>query len=152
MDKLKLKVPPVLVLLVLILLVYFLKRSGLVFIVSMNTVYSPYILTMIGCVIAVLGVWEFRKKKTSVNPHNPNKASRLVTGGIYRITRNPMYLGMLLVLIGVILRFENILGFVTIPIYILYMNQFQIKPEEQIIETKFAAEYIAYKNKVRRWL
>ncbi|MDU0355405.1 isoprenylcysteine carboxylmethyltransferase family protein [Paraglaciecola aquimarina] len=152
MDKLKLKVPPVAVFVVLVSLVFLLKHTGIAFIVPMNDHFTPTVLIAVGCVFGILGVWEFRKQNTTVNPHTPNKASSLVTSGIYRVSRNPMYFGLLLILIAVILRLENVLGFIAIPLFILYMNHFQIKPEEQIVESIFNDEYREYKNKVRRWI
>ena len=102
--------------------------------------------------VALAGIWEFRKAKTTINPTSPEKASYLVSGGIYRVTRNPMYLGMQFILIATIFKFGNYYGFIALPLFILYITQFQIKPEERIIEKIFGEEYCQYKKKVRRWL
>jgi protein-S-isoprenylcysteine O-methyltransferase Ste14 len=105
-----------------------------------------------GVVMALSGIWEFRKAKTTITPTQPEKTSHLVTGGIYRVTRNPMYLGMQLIIIAAIFKFGNYYGFIALPCFILYITQFQIKPEERIIESIFGEEYVHYKKQVRRWL
>lgn len=114
---------------------------------------------VLGCVclflggfIAVSGVIEFRKAKTTVNPINPEKASSVVNSGIYRYTRNPMYTGLLFVLIAWGCFLDNFFSLLIIFVFLLYMTQFQIKPEEQILESIFGNDYIRYKEKVRRWL
>lgn len=105
-----------------------------------------------GVLVAFAGIWEFRKAKTTINPTQPEKASHLVSEGIYRVTRNPMYLGMLLVVVAAIFKFGNYYGIIALPFFIFYITQFQIKPEERIIEGIFGEEYLQYKKKVRRWL
>jgi protein-S-isoprenylcysteine O-methyltransferase Ste14 len=105
-----------------------------------------------GMLVAFAGIWKFRKAKTTIDPTKPEKASYLVSGGIYRVTRNPMYLGMQLIIIAAIFKFGNYYGFIALPFFILYITQFQIKPEERIIERIFGEEYVLYKKKVRRWL
>jgi protein-S-isoprenylcysteine O-methyltransferase Ste14 len=105
-----------------------------------------------GVLVALAGIWEFRKAKTTINPTKPEKTSHLVSGGIYRVTRNPMYLGMVCIIIATIFKFGNYFGFIALPCFMLYITQFQIKPEERIIESIFGEQYVAYKKKVRRWL
>ncbi|MFT5839607.1 MAG: protein-S-isoprenylcysteine O-methyltransferase Ste14 [Flavobacteriales bacterium] len=107
---------------------------------------------IIGVLVTLAGMWEFRKAKTTINPTSPEKASYLVSGGIYRLTRNPMYLGMQFILIAAIFKIGNYCGFIALPFFILYITQFQIKPEERIIKKIFGEEYCQYKKKVRRWL
>ena len=105
-----------------------------------------------GVLVALAGIWEFRKAKTTINPTTPEKSSYLVSGGIFRVTRNPMYLGMQLILIAAIFKLGNYYGFIAAAFFNLYITQFQIKPEERIIETIFGEQYLHYKKKVRRWL
>ena len=107
-------------------------------------------LTGVGVAIALLGVISFRRAKTTVNPLHPEAASALVVSGIYRLTRNPMYLGLLLLLLGWAIFLGNALAF---PVaYIPLMNRLQIIPEETALEAKFGADFAAYKSTVRRWL
>lgn len=109
-------------------------------------------LVVIGLGAGVMGVLEFKKAQTTVNPHALNKASSLVTSGIYQYTRNPMYLGLSLGLFGWALYLSNLLAFALIPIFIHYISRFQIQPEERVMMQKFGDEYRDYKIRVRRWL
>jgi len=104
-----------------------------------------------GVAIAVSGVIEFRRQRTTVNPFTPERSSSLVASGIYRRTRNPMYLGFLLLLVGWAALLSNFAALAPIPAFIAYMNRFQIQPEERALEQHFGAEFVAYMHKVRRW-
>jgi len=110
------------------------------------------VVASIGGGISSLGAREFRRAKTTVNPLHPERASSVVTSGIYRYTRNPMYLGILFVLLGFFLAFGALSGLAGLPIFIAYMNRFQIKPEEQALQAKFGREYEEYQARVRRWV
>ena len=105
-----------------------------------------------GVFTAVAGVVSFRVAKTTVNPLKPETASRLVVSGIYRVTRNPMYLGMLIVLVGWAAFLANALAFIAAATFVLYMNRFQITPEEKALASRFGAEFEAYCATVRRWI
>ena len=98
---------------------------------------------------AVLG---FRRAKTTVNPLKPEASTALVTGGIYRWTRNPMYLAMLLLLIGWACIVSNWAALAMLPLFVAYLNRFQIGPEERALQARFGAEFESYRRKVRRWL
>ena len=102
--------------------------------------------------VSVLGVASFRRARTTLNPLRPENASVLVMSGIYRYTRNPMYLGLLLALLAWAIFLSNALAFVFLPAFILYMNRFQIAPEERVLVSMFGQEFTAYLSKVRRWL
>lgn len=109
-------------------------------------------LVLAGAAIAVTGSRAFKQAKTTANPLKPQNASTLVTGGIYRFTRNPMYLGVTLVLIGVsfwLWWWPAILGPI---VFVGYITRFQIQPEERVLGAKFGAEYKAYCERVRRWV
>jgi len=107
---------------------------------------------VVGTVVAVLGVVSFRQAKTTVNPLRPETASVLVVSGIYRLTRNPMYLGLLLGLLGWALYLANALAFVMPVAYVLLMNRLQILPEERALTALFGPGFTAYQSRVRRWL
>lgn len=94
----------------------------------------------------------FRSAKTTVNPTKPDATSSLVVKGVYRLSRNPMYFGALLVLVGWALFLAHPLPFLFLPAFVVYMNRFQIVPEERVLSGKFGAEYDRYKQTVRRWL
>ena len=110
------------------------------------------VVLLIGAIICLAGVLSFRYARTTVNPLKPETASALVCSGIYRYTRNPMYLGFAIVLLAwsIFLAWPpallGVLGFV------LYMNRFQIIPEERALTTLFKVDFLAYQAKVRRWL
>ena len=110
------------------------------------------ILMLTGVIIAGLGVASFRRAKTTVNPMKPASASVLVDGGIYRLTRNPMYLGFLVVLIGWAVFLSNLVALLPLPAFVFYMNRFQIEPEEKALAALFGQSFVAYKTRVRRWL
>jgi protein-S-isoprenylcysteine O-methyltransferase Ste14 len=99
-----------------------------------------------------MGVLAFRRSSTTVDPRFPEQASRIVSSGIYRYTRNPMYLGMLVVLIAWMALLSNV-GTVVMPVlFVLYITRWQIVPEERALAQKFGAEYEVYRRAVRRWL
>ncbi|MBI2518613.1 MAG: isoprenylcysteine carboxylmethyltransferase family protein [Opitutae bacterium] len=108
-------------------------------------------LMLAGAGIAVAGVVSFRRAKTTVNPLAPATASALVVTGIYRRTRNPMYLGMLLVLLSGAVLLANALSLVWATAFIPLMNRLQIGPEEKVLAAKFGAGFAAYRAQVRRW-
>jgi len=109
-------------------------------------------LALTGLFISALGVLSFRKAKTTVNPLKPETSTALVSSGLYRWTRNPMYLGFLTVLLGLGVFLANPLAFAAIPPFVLYMNRFQICPEERALEARFGADFASYKGRVRRWI
>ena len=109
-------------------------------------------LLALGVLTGFAGVIQFAVKSTSVNPHKPEHASFLITSGVYRLSRNPMYLGMLFILLAAVLKFGHPLGLIVLPFYVWYMNRFQIIPEERVMEEKFGDEYQNYKQRVGRWI
>ena len=105
-----------------------------------------------GMLIAISGVAAFRHHQTTVNPMTPSASSSVVTTGIYRYTRNPMYLGFLLVLVAFATYLLNVLAALLIPAFVAYMNRFQIKPEERALLAKFGTPFAQYMAKTRRWV
>lgn len=152
LNALELKVPPV------ALVFLFGALMWLVSAYSMFTVALPWraaaatLLCTVGFAIMFSGVWSFRRAKTTVNPLTPEATTTMVTSGVYRFTRNPMYLGFLLVLAGWAMYLSNLLAFALLPLFAWYMNRFQIAPEERALGTKFSQTFTAYKNSVRRWV
>jgi protein-S-isoprenylcysteine O-methyltransferase Ste14 len=106
----------------------------------------------IGLAIALSAVAWFRRARTTVNPLAPETVSSLVTSGIYRVTRNPMYLGLLFALLAWAVLLANPIALIFLPLFVLYMNRFQIGPEETALEARFGSEFLSYKAGVRRWL
>jgi protein-S-isoprenylcysteine O-methyltransferase Ste14 len=109
-------------------------------------------LLCLGLSIAVSGIVAFRRARTTLNPIKASSASALVSGGIYRFTRNPMYLGLLLALFAWAVLLSNPLALLLLPVYVWYINRFQIIPEERALTSLFGIAYSAYKESVRRWL
>lgn len=142
--------PPVMALL-FIGIAYFLGR-----IVSFTDVapvavqYFGLFLTFIGFLLGFGAFMEFRKAHTTLDPHG--SVSQVVTSGIYRFTRNPIYLGFLLIVIGLPLNSGLFWGIVMAPLYIMTMTHLVIEHEEAYLEKKFKDQYIGYKSRVRRWL
>lgn len=110
------------------------------------------VLVVPGVVLDVGSLIAFLRHRTTVNPYTPEKSSHLVTGGAYRFSRNPMYLGMLLVLTGVVVWIGNPLGLVLPPPFIMLLTVIQIVPEEKVLAVRFGQRYQDYKKSVRRWL
>jgi protein-S-isoprenylcysteine O-methyltransferase Ste14 len=94
----------------------------------------------------------FRKAGTTVNPIAPDKASALVTSGVYAITRNPMYVGMASLLTGLAFLLSDLWLLIGPLAFVLYINLFQIGPEERVMQAKFGESFTAYKARVKRWI
>ena len=109
-------------------------------------------LAVVGVSLAVAGIREFRAARTTVNPLQPGQASSMVTSGVYRYTRNPMYLGMLCLLTGWGAWLGRWAPFCVLPVFVLYMNRFQIGAEERALEQRFGQAFREYAGRVRRWL
>ena len=110
------------------------------------------VLVVVALIVGLPAVVGFRRAKTTVNPLKPEASTALVTGGIYRWTRNPMYLAMLLLLIGWACIVSNWAALAMLPLFVAYLNRFQIGPEERALQARFGAEFESYRRKVRRWL
>jgi protein-S-isoprenylcysteine O-methyltransferase Ste14 len=144
-------VHPPIVALVFIVIAYFLGRFvPLPFAVPLMLRYVGLVMTFVGFLLGIGALNEFRKARTTLDPHGSVK--KLVTSGIYRFTRNPIYLGFLLMVIGVPLNFGLYWGIVMAPFYIILMNRLIIEREEAYLEKKFKDTYTNYKSQVRRWL
>ena len=109
-------------------------------------------LVVLGVATGVSGVIAFRRSGTTTNPLKPGAASSLVVGGVYRHTRNPMYLGLAIVLLGWAAYLAAPLALLGLPIFVLFMTRFQIIPEEAALTELFGQQFTAYRNRVRRWL
>jgi protein-S-isoprenylcysteine O-methyltransferase Ste14 len=102
-----------------------------------------------------LDLWSlflFLKKHTTANPMKPQNTSGIVTTGLYKISRNPMYVGLLTILTGYAVWLGSLTPFLMLPVFYALITEMQVKPEEKILEQKFGDEYLNYKNRVKRWL
>jgi protein-S-isoprenylcysteine O-methyltransferase Ste14 len=149
---LELKIPPVALVFGLALLMWLAAACapGLNVSFPLQSVVAS-VIGLSGITTCVLGVAAFKRAKTTVNPTKPELSSSLVTSGIYRRTRNPMYLGFLLMLAGWATARANMVAFLALPAFVFYMNQFQIKPEERALMSMFGDQFREYCCRVRRW-
>ncbi|MEW6982627.1 isoprenylcysteine carboxylmethyltransferase family protein [Colwelliaceae bacterium 6471] len=102
--------------------------------------------------IGLSAIISFRRHQTTVNPIKPETASKVVNTGIYAYSRNPMYLGMLLLLVALSLYLGNFIAFLVLPVFVWYITKYQIKPEEKALQRLFGSEYQTYMDNVRRWI
>lgn len=129
-----------------------------------TTVFADYIYTNVatrllgwtvlaaGLFMLALSVAAFARTKTTVNPKNPEHTSSLVTTGIYRLSRNPMYVGMAAVLIGYSLLLQNLFAFISPAVFVLAVTWLQILPEEEVLEQKFGDAFGEYRRQTPRWI
>lgn len=153
MPDLELKIPPVAQVIIVALAMWALaKVLPVAYLRVPGRLELFAFLAFLGFSIALAGLLAFRKSGTTIDPRFPHESSKLVVGGIYRISRNPMYLGMALALIGYGIYLANGAVFLMIPVFVLYMSRFQIVPEERAMLEKFGDDYQAYIARVRRWI
>lgn len=115
-----------------------------------------YILSLffiiLGPFILISAVRSFKAEQTTINPININNASSLVISGVFKYSRNPMYLGMVFILLALSFRFNLVGGILFTSIFIMYITKFQIIPEEAAMKSIFGEDFNKYKNKTRRWI
>lgn len=153
--KLKLdnKVPPPVVAAFIAIVMWRLSAYGSALPLSLEMAETfILLLVIVGVSFDVCALLAFRQSKTTINPMSPDKTSVLVTSGVYRLSRNPMYLGLVLFLTAWAIQLSMLWPLIGPVLFIIYINRFQIAPEEHVMERKFGNEYSIYKNKVRPWL
>ncbi|WP_448141802.1 methyltransferase family protein [Stenotrophomonas bentonitica] len=152
MQWLETRIPPPLVLLTLGVAGFGMARStpGLSFQSSCASLVAV-LLALAGLALNLLPKVAFRRAGTSANPLRPAATRHLVTSGIYRYTRNPMYLGHALILSGWIVHLGNVLALIVIPLFVLFITRFQIRPEERALATTFQ-DYEQFCRRSPRWL
>lgn len=153
MNTLELKIPPPVVALLFALLMWLVSSLG-------GATGIPFgyrlgvaiVVASLGVVIGFSAMAAFVRNKTTMNPTRPGATSALVTNGVFRWTRNPMYLSLVLYLLAWAVYLSNWLALLLLPLFVLYMDRFQIKPEERALSVLFGPEYASYQSRVRRWL
>jgi len=113
---------------------------------------AAVLIALAGGVFSIAGIVSFRAARTTINSMKPETTTSLVCSGIYRLTRNPMYLGLLFVLVAWAVFLSSAWALLGPLAFVLYINRFQIAPEERALSAMFGTEYSAYKSTVRRWL
>ena len=145
------KIPPPILVLILITSNYFSQnRLEIIYLPYKNS--TSFLILLVGSLILINTVFKFIKSKTTVNPVKFKKVNKLVTSGIYKYSRNPMYLGMILIIISTSIYYLNYYSLVTPFIFYFWINRFQIKREEIFLTEKFGKEYLLYMSKTRRWI
>ena len=115
-------------------------------------VLATTLFALTGVCISIAGVVAFRRAKTTINPMKPETTSALIFSGIYGRSRNPMYVGMLFALVAWAIFLSSFWALFGPVAFVLYINRFQIEPEERVLTAMFGADYAKYKSAVRRWL
>ena len=147
------KVPPPVWLLAFGISMWFVARSGFAYRIDIPfALLIALAIGLLGVLCSAAGIRAFNKASTTVNPLNPAEASALVTTGIYRRTRNPMYVGLFLFLTGWAVWLSSPSNLVLLAGFVLVITELQIKPEEKALHEIFGEEYDAYRNRVRRWI
>lgn len=144
----KTKIPPPVICLICMAIMYCLPTI----LTLPKATWLVVMLVGLSSVIGIASVISFRLAKTTISPFHPNQTSHIVQTGIYRFSRNPMYLSLAIFLIAFAIYLENATALLVIPLFIWSINYLQIQPEEQMLEQKFGEEYLAYKKAVRRWV
>ncbi len=153
MKALELKIPPP---------VYALGMAGLMWLLNQyfpvaQIIPDPWNNIGLGIIVLAIALdssslFLFLKKHTTINPMHPDHTKSLVTEGLYRYTRNPMYVGLLVILTGFAIMLGSITPFFILPLFYWLITTQQILPEERILEEKFGQQYLDYKKRVKRWL
>ena len=153
MRALELKIPPPVLALVIAFAMWGISLATSRFEISPAFRYAAAILiALVGFGSAISGVRAIRRARTTTSPVKPEAATFLVTSGPYRFTRNPMYLGLCLVLLAWAVFLSSAWAVLGPVAFVLYMNQFQIAPEERVLSKLFGQAFTEYQSKVRRWL
>jgi protein-S-isoprenylcysteine O-methyltransferase Ste14 len=149
----EMRIPPVGVFLICVVIMYLVQRTT--FAVEVELLYRMILiapLALIGAYMALMGVIQFKNAQTTVNPFTPGKSSVLVVDGVYARSRNPMYLGLLCYLLTLFVYFSAPIAMVGPALFKIYMERFQIQPEERFLTQLFGEQYVSYSAKVRRWI
>ncbi len=148
---LELKIPPPIVFVVVGFGMWAISKAGLLILVP-GTEIVGVLLMLAGLGLNIASVMAVRKAKTTLNPLRPETASTLLSGGLFGVSRNPIYLALLIVLLGWAVYLSSPFALIGPVIFVLYMNRFQIVPEERALASLFGDSYARYKSNVRRWI
>ena len=151
MKSLENKIPPLIIVVFFLALIFLLKNFLEVFTFSYQ-VYISFFFLCLAASFCLTSIIEFRKHKTPLNPLMPEESTALVTTGIFKFSRNPMYLSLLNLLIAFSIYLGSFLGLIIIPLFVVYINLFQIKPEEKAMLKLYGKEFENYCSNVRRWI
>ena len=153
MPQLELKIPPPLVAIITASAMYGVAKLLPVLMLSPSVrAGTALALAVVGASFDVAGLMAFRRAKTTVNPMAPHQSTSVVSTGIYRFTRNPMYLGLVFLLLAWAVYLSSAWALLGVPVFMAYITRFQIQPEESVLAARFGRGYVDYCARVRRWL
>ncbi|UKH21187.1 methyltransferase family protein [Actinobacillus pleuropneumoniae] len=144
----ELKLPPPLLFILSAILIYFLPQAEVYFIPKA----FGYLFLLLSAIVGLMSVYAFFKEKTVFTPRDPTQTNKLVVQGIYRVSRNPMYLSLVLALIAWGIWLNSYFAILVIAGFMWYVDRFQIIPEERVLVQKFGKDFTDYQTKVRKWL
>ena len=145
------KIPPPIVTLIFGFATYLSRKIFPEIEIQYSSFFGIFLL-LLGFFILISAVKLFRNDKTTVNPLSPEQATKLVTNGIFKLSRNPMYLGMAVILASVAVFFNIIGGIISMALFCLYITKFQIIPEEKAMKELFSQDFEQYMQATRRWI
>jgi protein-S-isoprenylcysteine O-methyltransferase Ste14 len=152
MSWLELRIPPPLVALIVVAAMWGVSTWAPLMPAESLRRMMAVVIVATALAIELAGVLAFRRSRTTINPMAPDRSSTLVTTGIYRLTRNPMYVGLTMTLIGLALWWGGAWALVGPVAFVAYLTRFQIVPEERVLAAKFGTAFDEYRGRVRRWL
>ena len=145
------KIPPPILVLILVVANYFSsKKIDLIHLPNQDLI--SILILLIGILILINPIFKFIKSKTTIDPIKFKKVNKLIISGIYKYSRNPMYLGLLMIVVSTSIFYLNIFSITTPFFFYFWISRFQIKREEIFLTEKFGKEYSLYKSKTRRWM
>ena len=150
---LELKIPPAMLVLLFAVVMWFVSSMNPWAVIQIpGKEWVAGALWLIGFALIIVAAVEFISAKTTANPLTPGLATSIVTTGVYRLSRNPMYVGFLLMLVAWGVFLANVLSVLLLPLFVVYLNRFQIISEENALLAKFGDDYARYLRSVRRWV
>lgn|SRR5690554_4729581 len=152
-SNLELRIPP-LVLMILVALTMWLAAASVpvVIVTFAGQMAVALILAIVGVQLAISATRTFYDRKTTVNPLTPDESSSLITDGVFKLSRNPIYLGMTLILAGLAVWLGALTSLLGVPLFVIYMTRLQIIPEERSLQAQFGQAFSAYCQRTRRWI
>ncbi len=153
MKPLELKIPPPLVTLACAALAWGLSAPGLGWrLPAGSRLVGAGMCLLLGAALTLWALGLFRRARTTASPLQPGRSRALVREGPYRFTRNPMYLGLALLLLALCLWLGDVLALLALVVFVAWITRFQILPEERALQERFGPAYAQYRQEVRRWL
>lgn len=146
------RIPPPVIAIAVALLMLWLNQWGQPLFMAQELRWLGAVLFFcLGLGIEISAIRTFRQLDTTINPLTPKRTSHLVTHGIYRHTRNPMYVGLLCQLLALVCYLASPMALIGLPVFVYLINWLQIEPEEAVLRELYGEEYMTYKRRVRRW-